>query len=157
MGDTGGCHVHSRRFAALVLFALVPGVAAAQNEPARPKTRVDTNVRSRITNMREWVDSAASAPPRPKSKADSLASNAIWKSGRDSAVLVGSGIDSVVHIRGRVTTVSRNGEVDLPPLRDGQIAPATAGALPAITLTGVMSVLAGAFLMRGRRRTRDDA
>lgn len=149
--------MHKCRFAALVLFALVPGVAAAQNEPARPKTRVDTNVRSRVTNMREWVDSAAKAPPRPKTKADSLASNAIWRSGTDSAVLIGSGIDSVVHIRGRTTTLTRNGEVDLPPHRDGQLAPDTAGALPAITLTGVMSVIAGALLMRGRRRTRDDA
>lgn len=149
--------MQSRRIAVLVLFAIVPGVAAAQDQPARPKTKVDTAVRTRVTNMREWVDSAAGAPPRPKTKADSLASNAIWRSGSDSAVLVGSGIDSVVHIRGGLTTVTRDGEVDLTPLRDGQIAPATAGALPAITLTGVMSVVAGAFLMRGRRRTRDDS
>ena len=148
--------MHSRRFAALVLFAFVPGVAAAQNQP-RPKQKVDTAVRTRVTNMRDWVDSAAAAPPRPKTKADSLARNATWKYGSDSVVLIGSGIDSIVHIRGRLTTVMRDGEVELPPLRDGQLAPATAGALPAITITGVMSVIMGSILMRGRRRNRDDA
>ena len=149
--------MYSRRFATLVILSIVPAVAAAQNQPPRPKTKVDTSVRTRVTNMQEWVDSAASAPPRPRSKADSLASNAIWRSGKDSAVLIGSGIDSIVHIRGGRTTVTRDGEVDLLPLRDGRLAPATAGVLPAITLTGLMSLVTGAVLMRGRRRNGDDA
>jgi hypothetical protein len=97
-----------------------------------------TSVVERMTEMREWVDSAAvsvaAAAPPPASPAPAA---------QDTAVSTGSvGVESDT-VRAQVAVTTE--------FREGAPAPATATPLPALALLGAASMLAGLVLRRRAR------
>jgi hypothetical protein len=138
---------------AALLVAFVPAAAPAQftstvraprpEKPAVVEARQDslrradsTSVVERMSEMREWVDSAAQAIAADAPPTDSVA------------------LDSA-----GVAPAASGGEIAMapapgpPPARfeDGARAPDTATPLPLIALLGMGSMAAGALLRRRRR------
>jgi hypothetical protein len=120
-----------------------PRRASTADSAARADSlhRTDSaSVVERMTEMREWVDSAAvsvaAAAPAPTSPAPAP---------RDTSVSTGTVASEADTVRAANTVTTE--------FREGAPAPATATPLPALALLGVASMLAGIALRR-RARTR---
>jgi hypothetical protein len=144
--------------AALILAPAVAGAqfttfippepkAAETRNPVKPvvasthRARVDTASRPSVTSLKIWVDSAAQAAgmtsgareSRPRVRPDSGAASTIPP--RSDAVAVGR---EAHRPRFEPVPTERSG---------GMRAPETASGLPALTLTGVIALVLGAFLL----------
>jgi hypothetical protein len=110
-----------------------PEVVEAREDSVRRTDSV--SVVERMTAMREWVDSAATAiaaDAPPASAADTAATTAVSTGAVDTASVAVS-----------TTTTTTTTE-----FREGAPAPATATPLPAIAILGLASLLVGAALRR---------
>lgn len=115
-------------------FVAPPRKAAVDSAPTTvaAKARADSVARMSLTNMKEWVDSAAGTSTQIASANDTTMAAA---NAAAPAPQVPSG-------NARTTTTFSN----------GAIAPNTASPLPAYVAAGVASFSVGLILLRRRRR-----
>jgi hypothetical protein len=138
-GTSGGKAVSHRRLLTIALIVGLPGIVQAQFTTfippkdkvadsakavvaAQQKAQQDSSVKTQLTNMKTWVDSAAGLVPTPSSTASDSMAAALPPTPATSAA-------------------------DTTTFTNGARAPSTATNLPLLLVLGGLMVFAGAVLV----------